>query len=173
MLVDLIQCDSFVQTGSGTEHSPQETVLPLLPHLILHRINTGAKLGRKFTTHQWASDRSHTGCSCSVTWRHHIIDVNFWAPIWKPVLSSLLLSFSLRLIGLLSMLYELCCLSSVLIVVRVALMLILWTFFSRSFLDHVGGPLSVLWCHLPKLEPCSLPGVFLYSQVCWLAKLHW
>lgn len=67
--------------------------------------------------------------------------------------------------------HELCCLSSVLHVAWVALMLLLWTFFSRGFLDRVGGPLSVLWCHLPKLEPCSLPGVFLYSQVCWLAKL--
>lgn len=93
-----------------------------------------------------ASDQSHTGCSCSVTWRHQLSDVTFLT--FQPENQQLGAE-----------------------ALWVALMLMLWTFFSRSFLDRVGGPLSVLWCHLPKLEPCSLPGVFLYSQVCWLVKL--
>lgn len=44
-------------------------------------------------------------------------------------------------------------------------------FSSRSFLDCLGGPVSVLWCHLPKLEPCSLQRVVLHSQVCSLSRV--
>lgn len=36
----------------------------------------------------------------------------------------------------------------------------------RGVLDRVGGSLSVLWCHLPELEPRPLQRFLLYSQVC-------
>lgn len=37
--------------------------------------------------------------------------------------------------------------------------------YPRCVLDHLGGFVSVLWCHLPELESCSFQRVILHSQV--------